>query len=106
MPSGWSGDCVLHAADDRQLVDLLGHLRQVLADLHAGDVGRDGPERSAGGPARLHVEGVDLAGPAVHPQQDAALAALLAPRPRPDVGVEQPAPVGDRQAAGRRPGSP
>ena len=42
----------------------------------------DGPERAAGGPAGLHVEGVDLAGAAVHPQQDAALAALLAPRRR------------------------
>ena len=88
-----------HAADDRELVDLPRHLRQVLADLHAGDVGLDRPERPAGRPAGLHVEGVDLAGPAVHPQQDAALAlacGLLGDGLR----VEQPAPVGDGQAAG------
>ena len=67
----------LHAADDSEFVDLLGHARQILADLGSRDARLDGAERPARWPARLHVEGVELAGPAVHPQEDAAFPAFL-----------------------------
>src|SRR5262249_28729207 len=72
-------------------------LRQVLADLDAGDVAGDGAEGTAGRPARFHIESVDLTGAAVHEQEDAVF--LLLFRLGRGVGrVEQVAPVGDGQA--------
>ena len=59
------------AANDRQLFHLLGNGRQVLADLNAGHGCFDRLERAAIGMARLEVERVELARPALHPEQDA-----------------------------------
>ncbi len=64
------------AADHRARVHPLGVLREELADLDAGEVRADRLE----GPAELgrafgiHVEGVELRPPAVHPDEDHALA--------------------------------
>ena len=88
----------LHRADDGDLVHLLRHLRHQLANLRAGDVGRDRPEQPAGRPAGLHVEGFELAGPAVHEQVDAVLF-----RPQHFVGqgrLREAAPVHHHAAAG------
>ena len=72
---GMIGRLRLHAADDRELVGDLGHERQILADLHAGDVRLNWAKRAPGRPTRLEVECVDLASAAIHPQEDAAFAA-------------------------------
>ena len=61
-----------HAADDGGMVHEPGQPREVLADADAGDVGVDGLERAAVGGAGPQVEGVLVAGAAVHPQEDAA----------------------------------
>ena len=47
MPPGWSGSDVFMLRMIGQLVDVLGHLRQVFADLDAGDLGGDRAERPA-----------------------------------------------------------
>src|SRR5262249_48569431 len=57
----------LHGADDRELVAMLGELRQVLAEAHARRVRGDFLERSTVGVSGFEVERVHLAGPAVHP---------------------------------------
>ncbi len=66
-----------HRADHRQLIHLLGQERQVLGNLQAIDAGRNGLELSAGRRAGLQIPNVDGAGPAPHPQQNAALVLLL-----------------------------
>ena len=65
-----------HRADEGHVVHVPGDLRQVLADLDAGDGGGDLLEGAAVVVAGLEVEGVHLAGAAVHPQQDARAFAL------------------------------
>ena len=49
----------------------------MFADLHAGDTGRDGLERTAGLDAGLGVEGVEVAGTAVEPDEDALFGPAL-----------------------------
>ncbi len=58
-----------HAAEDGQVLHLLGDLWQMFADLDAWHAGLDGLVLAA----FLEVEGVRLGRPAVHPQQDAGL---------------------------------
>jgi hypothetical protein len=60
-----------HAAEDRQLVAELRHLRQVFADLQAGGGRLDLLVRPAVVVPRLQVPHVNGGRPAVHPQQDA-----------------------------------
>ena len=74
---GVAGRLRLHAANHGELVGDLGHFGKVLADLEAVHLGGDGAEGTAGGAPGLHVEGVQLAGSAIHPEQDAALLLLL-----------------------------
>src|SRR5262249_41225089 len=76
-------------------------LGQVLADLDAGDLRLDFLERPAVGVPGLEVEGVELAGAAVHPQQDARPLALRVGGGVVGHGAE---PAGERVAgdAGRR----
>ena len=64
---------VMDRADDGVAVGHLGHEREVLADLDAGDVGLDRPERAADrvGGVGLEVPGVELAGAADQEEQDA-----------------------------------
>src|SRR5262249_42082951 len=65
-----------HATQERDVLHLLGNLRQVLAHLDAGDARADRLE-AAGAVGRLRIESVNMAGSAGHEQQDAALVALL-----------------------------
>ena len=58
-------------ADQRHALHLLRQARQVLGDADAPDVGLDRLERPAGRAARLGIEGVELARPALHVEQDA-----------------------------------
>ena len=62
------------AADDAELVGLLGQERQVLGDADAGQGRRDGAELAAdlGRSVGLGVEGVVVTRPALHPQEDTA----------------------------------
>ncbi len=73
-----AGVGVVGGAQDRQLVHHLGLVRQVLADLNAGDVGADRLELAANlrRGTGLQVVGVQMAGPAGLPDQDDGLAAL------------------------------
>ncbi len=64
-----------HRADDGQMFGLFGQLGQVFGDAQAGHRGGDFLEGAAVGMAGLGIEGVDLAGAAAHPQQDAGAAA-------------------------------
>ena len=66
-----------HRADERDLVEDLGRLRPMLADLDSRHVRVDRLRRALILRARLGIERVVLARPAVHPQQDHPLAALL-----------------------------
>jgi hypothetical protein len=89
-----------HRPQDGQLLAVLGQLGQVLAEFHSRRSGGDLLEGSAVGMAGLEVEGVRLAGAAIHPQQDARPLALRAG----GRGRRQPLePAGHRQAgeAGR-----
>ena len=110
-----------HRADDRHAIAELGDLRQVLADLHAGDVGGDFLELAAVGVAGLEVKGVHLRGAAAHPQQDAGALALrvlggvlgqhfepAGHREADDAGRGQSKPVaaGQGRKAGHEQGSP
>ena len=58
-------------AHDRQLIGVLGQLRQVLAEPQPRNARREFFELAAVGVAGLHVERVGLARPAAHPEQDA-----------------------------------
>jgi hypothetical protein len=58
-------------AEDGDPVHLPGDQGEVLADPHAGDAGGDLLEGAAVGMAGFEVEGVDLAGAAAHPEEDA-----------------------------------
>ncbi len=79
------GRVILHGvsqrANDGHLVHPLGHFRQQLANLHARHVGRDGLVRTADrvGRVRLHIESIDLAGPAPLEQKDHGLSTRLDP---------------------------
>ena len=98
----WSPSLVVMRADDGHACRMnLASLRQVLADLDARGTGVDFLERAAVGVAGLEIEGVHLAGAAVHPQQDAGLAPL---RIRGGVVGQGFEPAGHRAAddAGRR----
>ena len=91
------------AANDAELVHELRHARQIFANVVAGKLRLDLAKRSARGPPRLHVERVDLAGTAIHPQKNAAFAALG--RLGGDaLRIEKPAPVrhGDASRGGER----
>ncbi len=55
----------------------LGGFRHVFADLNAGDIGADRLELTSIRRARFHVEHIDGAGAASHPQQDCSLITLL-----------------------------
>src|SRR5262249_30765943 len=70
-------------------------------DLQPGRLGCDLLERAAVGVPGLHVEGVGLAGPAVHPQQDARALARRVGRRRLRQ-VLDPARAGGAERAGRR----
>src|ERR1051325_4351308 len=63
---------VVEAAEDRVLVGHLRQARQVLADVDAGDVGADRPKLAADlvGGAGLEIEGLQMARPAVGPEED------------------------------------
>ena len=87
-----------HAANDRELVHLPRHPRQIFAHLNAVDIRLNRPERSASGPTRLHIEGIDLARAAIRPQEDAAFI-LARGLLRDGLRAEEPAPVGDRHPA-------
>jgi hypothetical protein len=65
-----------HRADERHVLHVSGDLRQMLADFDAGDAGGDLLVGSAVGVAGLQIEGVHLAGTAVHPEEDARPLAL------------------------------
>jgi hypothetical protein len=60
-----------HAADDGEPIGAIGKLRQVFADANTGNFRIDRLHRAAVVVPRLRIEGVELARPAVHPQQDA-----------------------------------
>jgi hypothetical protein len=64
---------VRHRPQEADLVHLLGQLRQMLADLNAGDVRSGGLELAANLRRRigLHVPQIDLAGTAEEEQEDA-----------------------------------
>ena len=65
-----AGFAVGHRPHDRDSVERLRHERQVLADLHARQAGRDRPKLAAdlGGGLGLQVERIDVTRPA--PQKD------------------------------------
>ncbi len=71
----------VHRSDDREPVEHRRLLRQVLAELDAGELRRDHAERSPvlERPAGLRVPGIDLARSAGHPEQDHGL--IAADRP-------------------------
>ena len=58
-------------ANQRELLHARAQAREVLAQLDAVDAGGDGLELAPRGAARLGIEGVDVAGPARHVEQDA-----------------------------------
>ena len=60
-----------HGTEDGHSIHLFGDLGEVLADFDAGDGRFDFLEGTAVGVAGLKIEGVHLAGSAVHPEQDA-----------------------------------
>ena len=85
-----------HAADDGCVVGQLGELREVFANLDAGNGRADLAERSALIGARTKIEGVLMARAAFHPQEDAGLC------PLPGLGSsagQNRQPVGEREAA-------
>ena len=90
----------LHAANDGQLVGVLSHLRQELADLNACDVRLNRAKSACGWAPRLHVEGVDLADAAFHVEHDAAFARSFG-FGRDRLRVEQRTPVRHSHAARR-----
>ena len=73
-----------HAAQDRGVLHQLREAREMLADADARHRRFDGLEFAAdvGRSLGLRVEGVDVAGPAGHPQQDARLGPLSLRRRR------------------------
>src|SRR5262245_30063921 len=88
-----------HRADQGDLVEHLGRLRPVLADLNPRHIGADRLRRPLKLRAGLGIERVVLAGPAVHPKQDHFLAALLE---RISFGQKQIAPaIADRAGPAR-----
>ncbi len=66
------------AADEGELIRVLGHAPDVLRDLHAGDIGLDGRIGAAdlGGRGGFHVPGVELRRAADEEQHDPILSAL------------------------------
>ena len=66
------GHLVVERADDRKAIGPLGLQGEVFADLHPGDVGRDGDEGPAifAGSLRFEIVRFKLAGTAPHPEQD------------------------------------
>ena len=72
MARSWLASRRSHRADDGVLVCLLGGVRHVLANLDAGDIGRnrfEGPARFFG-TVRLHVERIHLRWTATQPDED------------------------------------
>ncbi len=65
-----------HRADDGQMLGLRGQLGQVLGNPQPRDAGFDGLETAAVFVPGLQVEGIQLAGAAAHPQQNARAAAV------------------------------
>ena len=57
-----------HRTDEREVIHLRRESRKVLADPNPGHRRLNCPEGAAVRMARLHVEGVCLARPAVHPE--------------------------------------
>ena len=86
----------VHRADQAEVVHRLGDLRQVLGDLDAGDGRLDRLRLAAVGMARLGIEGFELARAALHPEEDAGLAAFAQVG---RIGSQQVLPA---QHAGRR----
>ncbi len=70
-------------ADQRQVLELLGHFRQDFRDLDAGRRGIDRLEFAARLLARLEVPQVHVAGAAAHPEDDEAFVFFLELGPRP-----------------------
>src|SRR3989475_12689827 len=70
--AGMFGALVVQAAQDRELVGQAGQARQQLADIDAGDIRTDWPERPAhfGRSVGLEVERFEMARAAVGPEQD------------------------------------
>jgi hypothetical protein len=66
-----------HGADQGELVHHGGLLGVVLAEVHAGQSGRDGAERAADldGGIGFGIPGIDVAGAAGHPEKDHAFVA-------------------------------
>ena len=73
---------VMKRADERDLVDALGHLRHERADVDAGYCGLPDAKRSAklGRRVGLGIEGFELAGPAVKPDENDRLLAAAGRR--------------------------
>ena len=89
---GMVGRLRAQAANDAELVHELRHARQIFANVVAGKLRLDLAERPARGSPGLHVERVNLAGAAIHPQKNATLAALR--RLGGDaLRIEKPAPI-------------
>jgi hypothetical protein len=66
------GAFVVQAAKDRVLVGHARQPREVLANIDAGDIGANRPKLAADfrGRARLEIEGFQVAGAAVGPEED------------------------------------
>ena len=77
VPRSWSPSFGVQRPDDRQVLELLGDVRQVLGDLDAAGGGGLGLVLAAVRAARLDVPEVDGRRAAAHPQDDEALLLLL-----------------------------
>ena len=94
-------DLGFHRAEDRHVVHALRQLRKLLDDVDAGHGGLCRFEFAAG----LGIEGVLLAGSAIHPQEDAGSCRAAAARwPRPRPGTRTTAPTRPKARRRRRAG--